>query len=74
MIVGIKELARRLGVTPRTIDNWVAGGVISCHQPSPRKRLFWLEGCLQELGFPMEAGYEKDEFSTPEQRERTVSK
>lgn len=68
MIVGTKELARRLGVTTRTIENWVAAGVIKCRQPTARKRLFWLEAVLLQLGFPREAAYYVGEFSTPAAR------
>lgn len=35
-----KELASSLGVSPRTIDNWVAARIIPYIAPSPRLHLF----------------------------------
>jgi excisionase family DNA binding protein len=44
-----KELAERLGVSPRTIDNWVASRAIPYLAMSPRLHLFDYEQVLESL-------------------------
>jgi DNA-binding transcriptional MerR regulator len=44
-----KELAKRLSVSPRTIDGWVARRVIPCIKISPRFNLYDLDAVLSAL-------------------------
>ena len=44
-----KELAKRLSVSPRTIDGWVARRVIPCIKISPRFNLYDLDAVLTAL-------------------------
>jgi hypothetical protein len=44
-----KELAKRLSVSPRTIDGWVAKRVIPCIKVSSRFNLYDLEAVLTVL-------------------------
>ena len=44
-----KELSERLGVSPRTIDNWVAARVIPYLAMSPRLHLFDYDQVLESL-------------------------
>ena len=44
-----KEIAALLGVSPRTIDNWVSDRVIPFIAPSPRLHLFDAEAVRQAI-------------------------
>lgn len=44
-----KELSERLGVSPRTIDNWVAARAIPYLAMSPRLHLFDYDQVLEAL-------------------------
>jgi DNA-binding transcriptional MerR regulator len=44
-----KELAKRLSVSPRTIDGWVARRVIPCIKVSCRFNLYDLDAVLAAL-------------------------
>ena len=44
-----KELSERLGVSPRTIDNWVAARAIPYLAMSPRLHLFDYDQVLETL-------------------------
>ncbi len=44
-----KELAKRLSVSPRTIDNWVAKRVIPYLQVTPRFYLFHFDEVLAAI-------------------------
>ena len=44
-----KELAKRLSVSPRTIDGWVARRVIPCIKVSSRFNLYDLDAVLTAL-------------------------
>lgn len=44
-----KELAKRLSVSPRTIDGWVARRVIPCIKVSSRFNLYEFEAVLAAL-------------------------
>jgi DNA-binding transcriptional MerR regulator len=44
-----KELAKRLSVSPRTIDGWVAKRVIPCIKVSSRFNLYDLDAVLTAL-------------------------
>ena len=44
-----KELAKRLSVSPRTIDGWVARRVIPCIKISPRFNLYDMDAVLAAL-------------------------
>ncbi len=44
-----KELAKRLSVSPRTIDGWVARRVIPCIKVSSRFNLYDLDAVLAAL-------------------------
>jgi len=44
-----KELAKRLSVSPRTIDGWVAKRVIPCIKVSSRFNLYDLDAVLAAL-------------------------
>ena len=44
-----KEIAALLGVSPRTIDNWVGDRVIPYIAPSPRLHLFDAEAVRQAI-------------------------
>jgi hypothetical protein len=44
-----KELAKRLSVSPRTIDGWVARRVIPCIKISPRFNLYEFDAVLAAL-------------------------
>ena len=44
-----KEIAALLGVSPRTIDNWVGDRVIPYIAPSPRLHLFDAEEVRQAI-------------------------
>jgi len=44
-----KELAKRLSVSPRTIDGWVARRVIPCIKVSSRFSLYDLDAVLTAL-------------------------
>jgi DNA-binding transcriptional MerR regulator len=44
-----KELAKRLSISPRTIDGWVAKRVIPCIKVSSRCNLYEIEAVLAAL-------------------------
>ena len=48
-LVKKKELAKRLSVSPRTIDNWVAKRVIPYLQVTPRFYLFHFDEVLAAI-------------------------
>lgn len=51
-----KELANRLSVSPRTIDNWVAKRIIPFIRVGPRFYLYDFEGVLAAIRKHYEIG------------------
>ena len=49
VLIKKKELAKRLSVSPRTIDNWVAKRVIPYLQVTPRFYLYEFDAVLEAL-------------------------